>query len=560
MKNAPTLQELRGGYYTPPRVAYFLARWAVRSAQDHILEPSCGDGEIALAAVRRLGTLRKRKPVMGSVTAIEIETGEVRKTKRRLAEALDISTTIINTDFFEESRKWGVGSPLFAGYRPFDAIVGNPPFIRYQNFPEHRRETAFDLMRRLGLHPTGLTNAWVPFLVVSAHLLADHGRLAMVVPSELLQVGYAAETRQFLTRFFERLTIVTFRDLVFGTVQQDVVLLLAERRTTRPKGIAVFELDGVDDLDEVIVDEEPTHPVELDHASEKWLQYFLDRKQIELLRFLKKDPGVPPLGRFAEVDVGLVTGENSFFVLSRESARQLELWPSTTRIVSKSAQVQGLRFGDSDWEDCLEREQRMLLFSPPDADLATLPPSAVRYITSGEQQGVNSGYKCRIRKRWWVVPSQWVPDAFGLRQVHAYPRIILNHSGAQVTDTLHRIRFRPGVDPEPITAAFVNSLTLAASEVTGRSYGGGVLTFEPSEFESLPIPIEAAARLEVDMLDKLIRTEGVYACLDVTDEILLQDGLGLSRRDVLRLRKSWESLRDRRIGRRVQTPDVLRAG
>lgn len=52
----------------------------------------------------------------------------------------------------------------------FDAVLGNPPFIRYQNFPEGHREVAFDLMRRAGLHPNRLTNAWVPFLVVSTFL------------------------------------------------------------------------------------------------------------------------------------------------------------------------------------------------------------------------------------------------------------------------------------------------------------------------------------------------------------------------------------------------------
>lgn len=143
--------------------------------------------------------------------------------------------------------------------------------------------------------------------------------------------------------------------------------------------------------------------------------------------------------------------------------------------------------------------------------------------------------------------------------MHAYPRIVLNEAQAHVTDTLHRIRFKAGARPKRIAAAFVNSLTLAASEVSGRSYGGGVLTFEPSEFESLPIPARGSEQLDIDALDRLIRTKDVYACLEITDKILLQDGLGLTRRDVLRLRRSWETLRDRRIGRRP-TASLMQAG
>ena len=74
---------------------------------------------------------------------------------------------------------------------------------------------------------------------------------------------------------------------------------------------------------------------------------------------------------------------------------------------------------------------------------------------------------------------------FILRQVNRYPRIILNHVNAVSTDTIHKVRFLDGVNPEFVAAAFLNSFTLALAEITGRSYGGGVLTFEPGEIRQL---------------------------------------------------------------------------
>ena len=35
----------------------------------------------------------------------------------------------------------------------YDAVVGNPPFIRYQTFPEAHRVAGFALMEEVGLHP-----------------------------------------------------------------------------------------------------------------------------------------------------------------------------------------------------------------------------------------------------------------------------------------------------------------------------------------------------------------------------------------------------------------------
>ena len=63
-------------------------------------------------------------------------------------------------------------SRFFAFYRDkvtgksnYDAIVGNPPFIRYQDFDEKSRDIAFFYMKENGFHPTKLTNIWLPFLI-----------------------------------------------------------------------------------------------------------------------------------------------------------------------------------------------------------------------------------------------------------------------------------------------------------------------------------------------------------------------------------------------------------
>lgn len=551
MKPAPTTQKLRGGYYTPQAIATFLADWAIRQAGDRLLEPSCGDGAILAAAATRLHTLSRTSSRVGQIVGIELELEESEKARALLRQSglPPASRTIVQREFFEQCIDWAVGAPLFCTIEPFDAIVGNPPFVRYQSFPEEQRRHAFELMARAGLAPNRLTNAWVPFVVASCLLLNEAGRLAMVLPGELLQVSYSGELRRLLVSSFERLNIVTFRTLVFGDVQQEIVLLLAERSSRTP-GMAVFELDGAADLEDLDVDCAPAHPIQLDHAQEKWTRYFLNRRQLTVLRRALASEGLHRLGDLAQVDVGLVTGDNSFFALSSDLAEQLELLPYTERLVTRSAQVRGLRFDEADWRERSRTSERVLLFCPPDTDKVSLPGPALRYVAHGERQKVHKGYKCGQRKRWYVVPSQWVPDAFALRQVHLAPRIVLNDAGAQVTDTLHRLKFKRNLPMKQIAAAFVNSLTLASSEVMGRSYGGGVLTFEPTEVEALPLPLRGANRLDFDELDRLLRANRIYECLEITDRVLLQETLGLSRRDVLLLRRSWEVLRDRRVRRR----------
>ncbi len=169
-------------------------------------------------------------------------------------------------------------------------MIGNPPFIRYQNFPEEQRRIAFSLMVRGGLHPNRLTNSWVPFLVASTFLLNNHGRIAMVILAELLQGNYAAELRLFLSQYYSRLTLITFKKLVFEDIQQEVVLLLGEKNGDEHTGIRTIELEGMEELSSfdhnIILNSKLK---EMDHSSEKWTRYFLEDEELELLRKLQGD-------------------------------------------------------------------------------------------------------------------------------------------------------------------------------------------------------------------------------------------------------------------------------
>jgi adenine-specific DNA-methyltransferase len=77
-----------------------------------------------------------------------------------------------------------------------------------------------------------------------------------------------------------------------------------------------------------------------------------------------------------------------------------------------------------------------------------------------------------------------------------------------------------------------------------------VLELEPNEAEKLPLPLIGADILNLDELDKLLRENNINAALDITDRVLLQDGLGLSSEETKMLRAIWQKLRDRRINRK----------
>lgn len=515
-KAAVSADKVRGGYYTPAPVARFLAHW-VREAGPRILEPSCGDGRI----LRELAVLSDR------VQGVELLAAEA--AKARAFAAVDTA------NLFE----WVICDT--AGW---DGVAGNPPYIRFGNWPAPQRDSALALLRREGLRPSRLTNAWVPFVVASTVLVREGGRVGLVLPAELLQVGYAAQLREFLLTRYREITLITFRHLVFDGVLQEVVVFCGVAGPG-PARIRTVHLDDADALADA--DLNVASAPALLHEQEKWTKYFLEPAAIELLRALKGSDTLTRLGTIADVDVGIVTGRNSFFTFTDAQAHALGLRPHCVPLVSRSNQLSGLVYDTDCRASDLAAGHRAWLLDAPEhpADAAL-----AAHIDDGEMAGVHRGYKCSIRTPWWRTPSMWVPDLFLLRQIHLAPRLTVNAAAATSTDTVHRVRIEDGVDPAALAAVFHNSATFAFAEIMGRSYGGGILEVEPREAEQLPIP--PPARADADLaadVDLLLKANEIEKALDVVDRLVLIDRLGWSPETVAQCRAAWHTLRDRRARR-----------
>lgn len=535
-KSPPDELKLRGGYYTPGRIAKFLSEWAAdalpKVSSLKALEPSAGDGAFVSALAQVLPESR--------ITAVELSHVEAHKIQ---------SMQLANVEV--------VSKDVFSWYdtkvdRTFDLVVGNPPFIRYQSFPEMHRDAGFRLMREVGLNPNRLTNAWVPFVVLAARALKPGGQLAMVLPAELLQVSYAGELRAFLARNFSQINVVTFRQLVFQGIQQETVLLMATRASPDAKQGAemrFLQLDDQSELQRRIVEQHERVPADLDHAREKWIQYYLSKRELGLIRELEQSDTLTTLGQLAHIDVGVVTGRNEFFVLKPSEALDRGIRDSCLPMVGRSSQVPGLQLTLEDWRGLESADAKCLLMQLGKAPRNELSTAARRYVEWGESRAFDAGYKCKIRlPEWWFVPSTAVPDAFLVRQIHDGPRIINNLAKATCTDTIHRVRVRPGVDSEYLAASSMNSVTFAFSEIRGRSYGGGVLELEPTEAEGLPFPFPRG-NANLRDLDLWARRKTTTQVLDEVDRLFLAD-CGITSQEALAIRDIWERLSLRRRQRR----------
>jgi len=543
-------KKLRGGYYTPPDIAYWLCSWAIRTSKDRILEPSCGDGAFLHSAARRLVDLGSdKRAICRQMTGVELFSSEADKASEQMQKLLGKSATSIVqcSDFFT----WSSEQPNTA----FDCVLGNPPFIRYQNFPEPCRSKAISLLRSLGLAPNKLTNIWVPFVAVATAHLSPGGRLALVLPAELLQVTYAAQLRLFLVDHFDSMDIVACNQLIFKRAEQEVILFLANGRKDRLSNAkkCLIDLWQAKNIEEILSTDPTSRKKKkarklVNHDSEKWLKYFLTSKEISLMRRLRSSKQVVNLSYHASIDVGVVTGKNEFFVLSKSDAERHGIERHVVPLVGRSFQLKGAMIGKDEFADLAEAGYRVFLFHINGRGRGSISNAARKYIDEGEKKGFHKGYKCSIRKPWYQVPSAWVPEFFFFRQIYDFPRIVINLAEATSTDTIHRMKCKD--DPKLLMGSFYTHLTAASSEIEGRSYGGGVLELEPTEAERLIIPRNLNHALSPEEIDLLIRAGRLEDVLKEHDRKVLMENIGLSQRECNMLRRIWIKMCGRRQSRK----------
>lgn len=537
-----------GAYYTDAQIADFLVCWAIRTPADRVLDPSFGGGVFLRSACKRLRHLRGNP--RASVFGVEIDPAVHRCISEKLKDEFDIDPDHLRlSDFF------ALPAVSFTGVT---AVVGNPPFIRYQRFTGDVRARALARCLETGVVLSELTSSWVPFILHSSAMLADGGRLAMVVPAEIGHARYAEPMLEYLRRSFKAVTFLTFQKRLFPHLNEDTLLLLAEGKGSHRAKFQWKDFDHAGVLKDVPLSDASIPGTRQLNASrliagdERLVEQFIPKRARELYAELKQGNLAKPLGDLADVGIGYVTGANEFFHVGEETIRAYDI-PRRflKKAVRRGRSLAGLRYTDQDWG---RTDASYLLHIE---ERTAVPSGVERYLQVGVTKGVTKGFKCRTRTPWFKVPHVYQPDAF-LSYMSGYtPRLVSNDADAVAPNSLHIVRMHDEttLDRDSLTALWQTSLTRLSAEIEGHPLGGGMLKLEPTEAERVLVPNVRHTRGAFDdlaiELDGSLRAGSETEAQQRADDVILRRHLGLSSADCRLLAESAERLRDRRTGKGI---------
>lgn len=540
------LRKARGAFFTPPELSRYVVDWALRSPTDRVMEPSCGEASFLLAAGRKLRALGKDDLFFApQLHGIEIHSASANQARKLLADA-SFDSNIRVSDFFA-----CVAKP------EYDAVVGNPPYVRYQQHTGEARVRSLEAALAHGVRLSGLASSWAAFTVQAAAFLKKDGRLGLVLPAELLSVNYAAPVRRFLLERFGRVRLVMFDNRIFPNVLEEVVLLLAEG-TGGAKHFEVFQARDLKALTEITAIPWQEHTPD---EGAKWTPALLSSSLFETYQSIVASKDCETLLDWGATYLGAVSGNNSYFTLTKAEANHLGLRKSDLLPISPpgSRHLKGGRVTERTWQLMADEGARCYLFYPKEK----LSIAAAKYIAQGEKKKVHTAYKCEARDPWYMVPLVKTPDLFLTYMNHDRPRLVTNEAQLEILNSLYGVTLNHGrkaIGRELLPVAAINSLTLLGAEMVGRAYGGGLLKLEPREADKLPLPskevLEAAQdelRPLVSQIFNLLRGDGLARAVEMVDRVVLSRTMKLPKGDIVALRAARELLLQRRVARAKAT-------
>lgn len=526
-------KRLLGAYYTPKLLASTLVKWALADKPHSILDPSYGEGMFLKCAKKYLQ--ENHGSQLGElVFGVDIDSSN----KESLLELGFKTANLLHLDFLTLSLK-AIKST------PFDAIVGNPPYIRHHWLKGEMKSNAFAAMEKSETKLPKSSNYWTYFVIHALRFLSSDGRLALILPESILQADYARSVRLILEKRFSQISLIHIRERFFEQTDESTVILLA-----KGKGPGTLNVHSVETLEDIcqLINETPLAQKHVTTNNGRTLT----SEALSELNSIASMESVKCFSDLAAIKIGFVTGANNFFLKSRKELKLLGIpVRKCLSIVSRANWLKGLSFTNQDHNLIVNSGKKGFLVYPTSIPNESL--DLKKWIRNGVLTGIPSRYKCSIRDPWFRVnlPLK-LPDAIACSTYHGIPRLAINKANLHCTNTLHALNWKQSlpVDYRSIVVAYHTSFCILWAELHGRRYGGGAIKLDIGSLRNMPIPLVSSAKTAFNDLDRLFRLGKMEEAIALADRIVLREGLGLSTKTIKTIVQTRKHLADQRRPRR----------
>lgn len=481
-RKSPGQRNRWGQFATPPGLALDIANYSQRLWEQEpindgvrFLDPCIGTGSFYSAF------LQSFRGIKHAATGVELDP-EFANAARRLW--IDSPLNVEQADFTSLDPR-----PVF------NLILTNPPYVRHHHLSSKEKERLQRLVRnRLGLATSGLSGLYCHFLLLADAWLAPSGLAVWLIPSEFMAVNYGTAVKEYLLRHVSLIHVHRFSpdDVQFSDALVSSAIVVFRKRKPPSDHFVRFSFGGPITKP---IQKEDVRSAALD-ARMKWT-CFADPSSN------RAEPD-HRLGDLFAIKRGLATGDNSFFILERDRARELNIPEDFLRPILPSP-----RYMDRDVIEAADDgypilDKQLCLIDCPlsEEEIRRAHPSFFAYLEKGRSENVHRGYLASRRIPWYSQeqrpPAPFLCTYMGrsASSRNGSPfRFLWNKSNATAANVYLMLYPKPLLAKAMARAPTLEKklyavLSRTASDLflkESRVYGGGLHKLEPSELARLDI-------------------------------------------------------------------------
>ena len=494
VQSTPQHRQKYAQFFTPYRIAQFMAAWVLGGDREiqSILDPSVGLGVFIRAVREHLETSKIPLKISPEISQINIkgydldaQILEIAQRELNKLNDLDQPPNIkLNIELLEQDY-------LFHDWEySYDAIIGNPPYLRFQDFPD-RHLALQELSDRLGIKLSGFTNIYALFLLKSIHQLKENGRCAYIIPSEFLNSNYGKVVKQYLLDqgSLRYIIIFNFQENIFdrAITTSSIFLFSHDQQNSIVEFINISTIEDLNNLCQRI-NSYPKQPLTniSDHlknnqtlvcsnldANLKWRIYYQETHS-------HKYQNLVDFSNYAKVCRGIATGDNSYFLFTAEKIEKSQIPQHYfLPIVGSSSQVAKYIFTQKDFKQLIINNKSVFILNAKDLE----NPQIKEYILWGESQGIHQKYLTSHRHPWYAIERRLPAPIWVSVFSRGGLKFIKNEAGVRNLTTFHCV-YLNALGLAKIDLLFAYLLTDVAKNIFAdqrREYGGGLEKFEPND-------------------------------------------------------------------------------
>ena len=304
-------RKVNGSFYTPKIIVDYIINTTIKKKTKTICDCSCGSGSFLVEAAYRLHVLTK-KPISyiieKSLFGMDILERSVYRTK--------IILTLLMLENGEDKKKLNfnlyTGNSLFHDWKGqvFDAVIGNPPYIRAKNLT---RETRDDIKKKWKLI-SGKVDMFIPFVELGLNLTNVDGMMGYIMPNSYMTSKSSGSLRHMLKKSHKIREIVDFNHLqIFKDATTYTCITIFDHKKKNNFEYSLFH----DYVKLQKLGKQSKRKINYTNLGNEWrLLNIKDSKNIATLEKIGK-----PLKKICKIHTGLATLNNDVYLIEHSKIK-----------------------------------------------------------------------------------------------------------------------------------------------------------------------------------------------------------------------------------------------